>query len=65
MKSRIADCQKSCDDLRQKFNTRVNMDTNVQGAKTQGIITEIKGAMDDNSTSRIYTIFLVEKPRWP
>ncbi|KAF8196084.1 ectomycorrhiza-induced ankyrin-domain/NACHT-domain-containing protein [Pholiota molesta] len=59
MKSRIADCQKSCDDLRQKFNTRVNMDTNLQGAKTQGIVTEIKGAMDNNNAnvqSRLKTI---------
>ncbi|KAF8160167.1 ankyrin repeat-containing domain protein [Pholiota molesta] len=51
MKLRIADCQKSCDDLRQKFNTRVNMDTNLRGARTQGIVTEIKGTMNANNAN--------------
>jgi hypothetical protein len=30
MKSRIAQCQKSCDDLKQKLDRRLNMDTNRQ-----------------------------------
>ena len=47
MKSRIAQCQKSCDDLKQKFGARVIIDTNLD-------VKEIKGDIDRNSKCRIH-----------
>ena len=42
MKSHIAECQKSCNDLRQKFGARLAMNTNHQGTRIEGDVTEIK-----------------------
>ena len=36
MKSRIAQCQKCCDDLKQKFITRLNVETNRHTAEIKG-----------------------------
>ena len=36
MKSRVAQCQKCCDDLKQKFNTRLNIEI-------EAAVKEIKG----------------------
>ena len=36
MKSQVAECQKCCDDLKQKFNTRLNIEI-------EAVVKEIKG----------------------
>ena len=61
MKSRIAECQKSCDDLKQKFGARLAMNTNRQGTRIEGDakeikgdVKEIKGNIDKNSKCRIH-----------
>ena len=61
MKSRIAECRKSCDDLKQKFGARLAMNTNRQGTRIEGDakeikgdVKEIKGNIDRNSKCRIH-----------
>ncbi|KAF8169539.1 hypothetical protein BJ912DRAFT_1067147 [Pholiota molesta] len=58
MKSRIAQCQKSCDDLKQKFDRRINIGTNRQGARTEAVVSEMKGTLktikDDAKAKEIY-----------
>ena len=43
MKSRISQCQKSCDDLKQKFEGRVTMDINRGVKEIKGDVKEIGG----------------------
>lgn len=45
IKTRITQCQKSLDDLKQKFDRRLGADTNRQVAKVEGVVEEIKGTL--------------------
>ncbi|KAF8199449.1 ankyrin repeat-containing domain protein [Pholiota molesta] len=58
MKSRITQCQKSCNDLKQKLDTRIGIDTNRQGARTEAVASEIKRNLetikDDVKAEKIY-----------
>ena len=54
MKSRIAQCQKSCDDLKQKLGARVTIDTNLDVKEIKGEAKVIKGDIDRNSKCRIH-----------
>ncbi|KAF8190524.1 hypothetical protein BJ912DRAFT_925653 [Pholiota molesta] len=56
MKSRIAQCQQTCDDLKQKFDRRVNMDTNLQLKiiKDDQLARDIQKWLDAPDSSRNY-----------